>query len=121
AFDLAAVAIDAIALAEVALRKVLAPHVAEPGIDFLEIHGAAFLPRVGSMDDANARRLDRQAREIARHIDGIVERVARPLGLLGVSEPFVSAIDSNGDAKEETAEDPQEVLTHATLQSIRQY
>src|SRR5262249_1712653 len=52
---LAGAAVNAVALAEVALGEAAAPFVAEPRIDLLQVHGAAGLFRVGGVHDAHAR------------------------------------------------------------------
>ena len=83
AVEFPGLAVDAVALAKVALEHAAAPLITEPGIDLLQVHGAAAAGRVDGMHDANARVLDRQAAQVARHIDGMVARMTRSLGLLG--------------------------------------
>ena len=51
-------AVDAVAFAEVALRQAAPPLIAEPGIDLLQIHGAARACRIDGVHDADARILD---------------------------------------------------------------
>jgi hypothetical protein len=81
--DFAGVAIDAVHLAEFALGEVPAPLIAEPGIDFLEVHRAAGFGGIGGVDDADARIFHGQAGEIARGFDGIIGGIAGALGELG--------------------------------------
>ncbi len=90
AVDLAGIAVDAVALAEIALRQAFSPHVAEPGVHLLEVHRAARLPRVGGVDDADARVLEGQAAQVARRVDGIVEGIAGSLAELGAYAQDVS-------------------------------
>ena len=106
ALDLAGVAVDAIAVAEVALRQAFAPHVAQPGIDLLQIHRAAFQGRVGGVDDADARVLDGAAREVARRIDGVVGGAAGPLRELGAGAEGVAQVQGAAQTGDEAA-DPQ--------------
>ncbi len=118
ALDLADIAVDAVALAEVALGEVLAPEIAEPGIDLLEVHRAARLPGIGGVDDADARRLDRQAAQVARHLDGVVERVAGPFALLSVEEELATERQAGEHAEEEAARDPYDFAAHRKLPRI---
>jgi hypothetical protein len=60
--------------------------VAKPRINLLQVERAALLERVGGVDDPYTRVLDRQAGQVSRHIERVVERVARPLRLLA-TEP----------------------------------
>src|SRR5205823_3438081 len=73
---------DAVALAELPLKQRPAPGVAEPRIDLLQVHGPAGQVRIGRVHDPDARNLDRQPRDVAGHVDRMVERAAGPFGLL---------------------------------------
>jgi hypothetical protein len=111
AFDLAVVAVDAVALAEVTLRESPAPGVAEPGIDLLQVHRSPFLPGSGRVHHTDARNLDRQPAQIARHVDGVVERVAGPFGLLS-DQPVMGVVRSQ-DTEDEASDDPDNFVSHS--------
>src|SRR5262249_52084837 len=83
AVELAGVAVDAVALAPLALRQAPAPLVAQPRVHLLQVQRAAALRRLAGVDDADARVLDRQAGQVARRVDGVVHGVAGTFAELG--------------------------------------
>ena len=97
--ELACLAVDAVALAEIALEHASAPLVAEPGIDLLQVHRPPGFTRVGRVHHTDTRVLERQAGQVARHVYRVVARRARPFALLGQQGHPRADADSEGGSE----------------------
>src|SRR5262249_53594825 len=113
--DLAAVAVYAVALAEVALRQRPAPLIPEPRIDLLQVHRPAFEEGVGRVYHAHTRVLDRQAAQILGAVDGIIEGVAGPLGKLAEHPGRVGDIERRADTEPKAGDHQEQPFKHGRL------
>ena len=114
------IAVDPVALPEVALEKAPAPLVAEPRVHLLQVHRAAGLGRVGGVHHADPRVFDGQAAQVARQVDGVVNRAAGPFGLLGAEPEEVAQGQAGHHAQDKAGNQQTDAFRHGTLPDAEQ-